>query len=244
MNVCILMPGQARFFKNNNFILEIKKQYNASLFIHTWKNKDNIFTASPYNNMKPFTITSNDLTDYINFFQPTKFFIENELSNEFVDRQLKRDKYEKTSHAQTKYNLYSYLYSLRSCYELSQNLNFDFYIILRSDMVNIKLPKIEENNQKIITTNLIDHTSQKGHKHLAVDPMLLIVPGKFIDTITQLKYKLDEYYDKGYHYNWEEMFYAHLFETGLISNCIHTRDMSFRLRKNENGDLRPKWPPD
>lgn len=239
MKVAILLPGQARFFKNNYDIINLKLQYNASLFIHTWRKNNSEFTAAPYNNIGTFKITTKDLAEYVDFFQPTGIIIEEELQKTYIDSLLKKNIYGLTSHPQTKYNLYYYLYSVKKCFLLSRLYGqYDFFIILRSDMVNIKLPQIQKDKKIIYTPPICDQSLQRNCKHIIVDLMLSIIPGEYTETYVKLIENLDLYYDKGYHYNYEEMFYAHLFETGLLQHCMHTEEVSFKLRRNEAGDLR------
>jgi hypothetical protein len=49
LKVAILLVGQARFYKNNQFILNIKSQYNCDVFIHTWERYDDTFESRPNN---------------------------------------------------------------------------------------------------------------------------------------------------------------------------------------------------
>jgi hypothetical protein len=243
MKVAVIIPGQARFFRNNDDILKIINEYNADVFIHTWERDDNTFIGSFFHNkIPPFTITKSDILDYINKYKPKKFLVEKELTNEYIDSRLNLESYPRTSNHQTKYNLYSYLYSLNKCINLIDNISdYDFIIPTRSDMDKIIIPNLHNLDKNImITPPISDNPRVFGVPHLTVDLTLSIIPAKFVKIYGELINKLDEYYNKGYDYAWEEMFYAHINETNILKDTIQLKigDIYFEIKRDEQGIAR------
>jgi hypothetical protein len=245
MKVAILIVGQARFFRNNCDILKIKEKYDADVYIHTWKRDDNIFIGSFFHNkIPPFQITPLDIQDYLEKYKVKNFLVEKELSSEYIDSKLKRDFYFKTSNKQTKYNFFSYLYSLNRIIGLVDRISdYDYFIITRSDMDNIILPDLNYLDRNLMITGPISNNPRMNDiPHLTVDLCLCVIPSKNIQIYCNLINKLDEYYDKGYHYAWEEMFFAHIKETNLLKESIQLKigDIYFELKRNEDGTIKHK----
>jgi hypothetical protein len=65
--------------------------------------------------------------------------------------------------------------------------------------------------------------------------MLLTIPTKYISEYCDLINKMDFYYDKGYDYNFDEMFFAHFKETGLLDIMTQkrTNEFYFEIRRDE-----------
>jgi hypothetical protein len=55
------------------------------------------------------------------------------------------------------------------------------------------------------------------------------IPKNYIEKYTSLKDELNNYYQKGYDYNYEEMFYAHLKETGLLAISNRFQRVEFEV---------------
>jgi len=234
------LPGQCRFFRKNNSILDISRNYNSDIFIHTWKRDDDTFTAAPYNGVGPFQITARDIDEYIKLYSPKKYKVETELTVDLIKTKLKRENYERTSSVQTKYNMYRYFYSLNRCAEMIDNLDeYDFVIITRSDMVNIGIPDLNSLSRDcILVPTICDQSAARGCPHLITDAMLCVLPSHSLKIYIELINSFDSYYDKGYHFNWEEMFYAHLKETNLLDKAITGHpEFFFQIKRNEDGSI-------
>jgi hypothetical protein len=237
MKVAILIPGQARFVRNNDTILKLSEQYNADIYIHTWNVNQKKTYFSPYCVvMGEYSIHSEDIVDYISLYNPKKFQVEEELSEDFIDNHLiKRDITERTSDRVMKYNMYRYFYSLNKCFELSKVDNYDVFIITRSDMLIHNLPVL--NTEYIIAPKIHNHNSSLYSYY--IDSMLLCVPSIYIEKYLNIINKMDEYYDMGYHYCFDHIFYAHLNESKLIQNTLNfsTNEFYFEIKRNEEGTL-------
>jgi hypothetical protein len=210
MKVALLIVGQARYFKDG--YTSIKKhiidQYNPDIFIHTWKYKNNYAYSSPWNHLGKIKIDNSDINEYIELYKPVKYEIENSLEN----IPLVRD-YERTSSKYTKYNYYSYLYSMNKCYNLAKNnLDYDIYIIIRSDLVIYNFPSL--NSEYIQIWNRLPNRED------VIESMVITIPYKFMDIYVNLVNLLDIYYDKGYYLNYEQMTKAHFKESNLYENTI------------------------
>lgn len=246
MKVAILIIGQARFTKNNDTILDLKNKHNADIYIHTWNIKEESKSYhSPYcQDMGNYTITKDDINEYISKYSPTKYIIENELSEESIDDKLIKREIIRTSAPIMKYNLYRYLYSMNKCVELAlQNNNYDMFIITRSDMIIHKFP--DTTDEHIITPTIYNHNRMPppGTHDLEgyyVDAMLIGIPFKYINTYIDLINKLDEYYDKGHHYSFDHIFFAHLYETGLLKNTkqYNLDNLYFEIKRNQEGSIK------
>lgn len=236
MKVAILIPGQARFIKNNESILKIKQQYNADVYIHTWNIYQKTYSSPYCLIMGEYTICEEDIVEYITMYSPKKYELEEELSEEIIDKHLiKREITERTSDRTMKYNMYRYFYSLNKCFELSKEEKYDLFIITRSDMIIHKLPSL--NIENIVAPMIHNHNTSLYSYY--IDSMLLCVPSIYINTYLNIINKMDEYYDKGYHYCFDHMFFAHLYESKLIQNTLNfnTNVFYFEIKRNEEGSL-------
>jgi hypothetical protein len=208
MKTAILLCGQARYARRGyesikKHILDI---YTPDVYIHTWKSDTGTFEAAPWNNLGPIQITESDIQEYIELYNPVKFQIDTELDKKIP---LQIDPL-RTSHPNTGYNFYSYLVSLRRCYELVENPNqYDTFIVLRSDIKVIAFPR--PSKDKILIWNRLP-----GRRDV-IDVFVCCVPTQYIDTYTQLVYKTQEYHDMGYYFNYEELYHAHFVEQNLYS---------------------------
>jgi len=217
INCALFIVGQARYFEKGyetikKFIID---EYNPDIFIHTWKYKDNKTKAAPWNNLGDIIITKEHLQNYINLYRPMYYEIEDNLNDELLPI---RKSYEKTSHANTRYNFYSYLYSLHKCYELSLRSykKYDYYIILRSDVLIFNFPK---KNTWDINKFMIWNRYPPDIGGM-LDTMICSIPRIYIKDYCDFYKKVDEYYDKGYKFNYEELTYAHFFENNFFKNCL------------------------
>jgi hypothetical protein len=229
MKVALLICGQARYFKNGydsikKHIIDI---YNPDIYIHTWKYKNNYAYAAPWNNLGKIKIDDDDIDEYINLYKPTKHSIENSLETIPLTKN-----YDRTSSKYTKYNYYSYLYSLNKCYDLIENKEEYIYIILRSDVMICNFPK-KLNLESIQLWNRLPD------RHDVLDTMMMIIPYKYMDIYVDIINKIDTYYDKGYYLNYEEMIHAHFFETNLYENTIKMdkNEFSFGYHRNNAIEL-------
>lgn len=208
MKVAVLLCGQARFFRQGfesirKHVLDV---YNPDIYIHTWKSETNTFEAAPWNHLGQLMITDNDLREYIQLYSPKRWRIDYVLKNIPL-----RESYTRTSSPETRYNYYSYLYSLRSCYELVQE-QYDMFLILRSDVILFRMPTLIPNK-----IHIWDRLPQRKN---VLEAMVCVVPQEYIDVFTRLIFKLEEYYDKGYDFNYEEMTHAHFQESGFYSYTL------------------------
>lgn len=208
MKVAVLLCGQARFFREGyesirKHILDV---YDPDVYIHTWRSKTNTFEAAPWNRLGSITITDNDIREYIRLYRPKRWRIDNTLTNVPL-----RGSYSRTSSPQTPYNYYSYLYSLRACHELVQT-SYDIFIILRSDVKLFRMPTL--------IPHKIHIWDRLPNRDNVLEAMVCAVPCEYIDTFTRLVFKLEEYYDKGYYFNYEEMTHAHFQETELYTHTL------------------------
>jgi hypothetical protein len=206
----VLLCGQARFFKEG--YTSIKKHvldvYDPDVFIHTWSSPNATFESSPWTNLTT-NITDTDLQEYIALYNPVAHKIDSVLDPAEIPL---RESYERTSAPQTRVNYYSYLYSLRECARLLPR-DYDNVIVLRSDMDIRAFPKKMTPDKIHIWDRLSPRTD-------VLETMGCIVPGKFLTTFVSGIDKLDEYYDKGYAFNFEEMTHAHMEESGLYSHVL------------------------
>lgn len=239
--IAILLFGQARFYKNNKSILDIKSQYDCDVFIHTWERDDETFESRPNNKIPPFRITKNDIIDYIKIYNPKKYLIEKELEKSFIDSKFTKSDFSKTKGlcTSTKYNLYSYLYSLNKCVGLIDNIyDYDFLIPTRSDMVNLKIPNLNNLSKDKMYIPIIKNHEDRGYMNSDyVDLSFSIIPSDLINKHCDLLNKIEFYYDKGYSFGWEEMFYANLIENSLINSTIsmNSNELSYQLKRDEFG---------
>lgn len=214
--VAVLLCGQARFFREcyANIKSNIIDKYNPDVYIHTWKYENGMTTAAPWNNLGYIQITDNDIQNYISLYSSKKHKIESSLNP--TESPLKREVYERTSSPKTKYNYYSYLYSLNQCFKLVENVNdYDIFIILRTDVVIYKFPDVD--------INYIQIWNRLPTRNDVLESMVCTVPSQYIQLFVSLVHKLDEYYDKGYAFNYEEMTHAHFKESNLysVSNLLN-----------------------
>jgi len=208
MNIALLICGQARYYKDGYKSIKenIIDKYNPDIYIHTWKYKNNYAYSAPWNNLGKIKIDDNDINDYIKLYNPKKYKIENSLEK----IPLTKD-YERTSSKYTKYNYY--LYSLNECYNLIENkLDYDIYIIVRSDVIIYNFPKPN--------LEYIQIYNRSPNKEEVIDTMIITIPCKYIDIYVDLVNKIDIYYDKGYTLNYEEMTHAHFKENNLYDYTI------------------------
>ena len=217
MNYALLIVGQARYFEKGYETIKkyILDEYNPDIFIHTWSYKNNKTKAAPWNNLGDIIITKGHLENYINLYNPLYYEIEDSLDKDTIPI---KKQYERTSHPDTRYNFYSYLYSLHKCYELTKKSNkqYDYYIIVRSDVLIINFPlknKIEIN--KFIIWNRFPN-----RKDGVIDTMMCIIPNIYIELYCDLYKRIDKYYEKGYSFNYEELFYAHFNENGFFKDSL------------------------
>jgi hypothetical protein len=232
MNYALLLVGQARFFEKGyntikKFILD---EYNPDIFIHTWSYKDNKTKAAPWNHLGDIIITKEHIENYINLYNPIYYEIEDSLDKDSIP--LKKS-YEKISHPDTRYNFYSYLYSLHKCYELTKKSNkkYDFYIIARSDVLIFNLPK----KNKIEINKFIIWNRFPDRKDGVLETMICLIPNIFIESYCDLYKKIDEYYDKGYSFNYEELTYAHFNENNFFKDSLllNKEDFEWGYFRNE-----------
>jgi hypothetical protein len=217
INCALFIVGQARYFEKGYHTIKkfIIDQYNPDIFIHTWSYKENKTNAAPWNNLGDIIITQEHLENYINLYNPMYYEIENSLDSDSLPI---RKSYEKTSHANTRYNFYSYLYSLNKCYELSEKSykKYDFYIIVRSDVLIFNFPKKNTwDINKFMIWNR--YTPDVGG---LLDTMICTVPRKYIKDYCNFYKRVDEYYDKGYKFNYEELTYAHFMENNFYKDSL------------------------
>jgi hypothetical protein len=234
MRVAILIPGQYRFFRENLTILSLKNYYKADIYIHTWDLPEKKSYLSPYCElMGVYDQDPADFEEYINFFNPKKFSTDKELSEEFIHQYiLERD----TSQRETKgmkYNIFRYYFSLKKCFELARDDNYDVYIITRSDMLIIRMPILSK--EYIISSMIHNHNELIESYYL--DNMLISVPGKFMERYLEIIEKLDFYYDRGYSYNFDHLMFAHLYESKLINDTkfFGLDQFYFEIKRNESG---------
>jgi len=233
--ICLMICGQARFFEKGYESIKkyIIDKYNPDVYIHTWSHPSEKAHTSPWNNLGSISITSSDIERYIKIYSPKKYKIQEELTKSEIDSVLGDQLYIRTSHPQTKYNLYSYLYSVKECYNLIEIPNiYDCFIILRCDLEIYKFP-----NPSKTHINLWDRLYPRND---VIDLAWGSIPRIYINTYISIIDKLNNYYEKGYFFNYEELCYAHLKETGLLNICnrfdrtqfeigIHRRDKIERM---------------
>jgi hypothetical protein len=234
-----LIPGQARFY-NHNDLLDVLKKYDADVFMHTWDKVD--YYKSPYSTVE-VSISNEDVKSYIDLYKPKKYLIEQNLTDEFIYEIIGDKVVEKCSSPITRYNMYRYFYSLNKAWKLIENIEeYDFLIISRSDMVNITLPDLNFLDKNAIYTSYVICDNRFGdNNHCYMDLNLMIIPPKYMDTYVGFLDKMDEYYDKGYHYGWDEMFFAHMKESRLFENTnfLNKNEFYFELLRDKNG-IKPK----
>ena len=234
MKAALLICGQARYYNQAypSIKTHIIDRYNPDIYIHTWKYKNNYaYTTQAFYGIDnsecdtPYkiSITENNICEYINLYNPLKHKVEYALTETPYNKI-----YEFTSGKYTKYNYYSYIYSLNECYKLIENkFDYDVYIIIRSDLTILKFPELDD--EHIIFPNRFPDRIN------VVDPMIATIPAKFMNRYTDILDKLDIYYDKGYHMNYEEMTYAHLKESDLYDHVkfLNKNDLQWGIiRKN------------
>ncbi len=242
MRIAILIPGQARFFKHNA-IIDLKNKYDADVFIHTWNEVP--YYKSVYSKVE-FSVSETDVKEYITKYNPKKYLIEENITDEFIDtRLIKREIKERTSNVITKYNMYRYFYSLNKCWELigEQRDEYDFLIIVRSDMDIILLPGLDTLDNNTIYAPIHNRDNRNGdNNHCYTDLFLFVIPPKYMYTYISIIDNMDRLYDMGYHYNYDEMFYAWLKESKLYENTKQLKigkEIFFTLRRDDIG-LKPK----
>jgi hypothetical protein len=226
MKIALLICGQSRFFKKGYESIKEKiiDQYNPDIYIHTWKYKNNYAYSSQWNNLGKIKIDENDINEYIELYKPIKYKIENSLDSIPLTRN-----YEKTSSKYTKYNFYSYLYSLNQCYNLIENKqDYNIYIIIRSDVMIYNFPK--PNLEYIQFWNRLPDRDE------VIDTVMVNIPNKFIDIYLDIINNLDIYYDKGYAFNYEELMHAHFYEQQLYKYTLKLNRDEFEwgLFRNEH----------
>jgi hypothetical protein len=218
MKIALLLCGQARYFKDGYKSIKenIIDKYNPDIFIHTWRYKNKYAYSAPWNNLGKIKIDLDDINEYIELYKPKKYMIENSLET----IPLTKD-YIKTSSKYTKYNFYSYLYSLNKCYNLIENKSdYNIYIIVRSDVIIYNFP--EPNLDYIQIWNRFPYREE------VIDTMIVNIPYKFIDIYIDLINNLDIYYEKGYSFNYEEMMHAHFKENNLYNNTLKLNETIFK----------------
>jgi len=194
--------------------------------------------------MGNYIITKDDINEYISTYSPTKFIIEDELSENFIDTKLIKREIERTSAPIMKYNIYRYFYSMNKCVELAlENSNYDMFIITRSDMLIHRFPDITDEHIMIPTIYNHDRTPPPGTHQLEayyIDSVLIGIPLKYINTYVGIINKLDEYYDKGYHYSFDHILFANLYETGLLNNTkqYNIDNFYFEIKRNQEGTIK------
>jgi len=224
MNIALLICGQSRFFKGGYKSIKenIIDIYNPDIYIHTWKYKNNYAYSAPWNNLDKIKIDENDISEYINLYKPKKYKIENSLENIPL-----KNNYERTSSKYTKYNYYSYLYSLNQCYHLIENKSdYNIYIIIRSDVMIYNFPK--PNLEYIQLWNRFPDRDE------VLDAMIINIPSKFMNIYLDIINNLDIYYQKGYVFNYEELTHAHFKEQNLYINTLklNKEDFEWGLFRN------------
>ena len=210
MKIALLLCGQARFFKDGYKSIKEKiiDIYNPDIYIHTWKYKNNYAYSAPWNYLGKIKIDENDINEYIDLYKPKNYKIEKSLETTPL-----KNNYERTSSKYTKYNFYSYLYSLKECYNLIENKSdYDIYIIVRCDVIIYNFP--EPNLEYIQLWNRFPDREE------VLETMIVSIPYKFIDIYLELINNLDNYYEKGYSFNYEEMTHAHFKEQNLYINTL------------------------
>jgi hypothetical protein len=234
MNFALLIVGQARYFDKG--YESIKKNiidvYNPDIFIHTWKYENNIAHAAPWNNLGDIVITDKHIYNYINLYKPCYFEIEKSLNSDLLPIE---KTYTRTSHPNTRYNFYSYLYSLNKCYQLSKKTGktYDYYIIVRSDVLIRYFPKIND----IRPNYFILWNRFHMKKEEALDTMICFVPFSYINDYANFYLRLDEYYNKGYLFNYEQLMYAHFFENNFLKNTIMLDNNKFSWGYFRNNNI-------
>lgn len=222
MNCALFIVGQARYFEKGyetikKFILD---EYNPDIFIHTWRYKDNKTKAAPWNNLGDIIITNNDIENYIKLYNPIYYEIEDSLNKDSLPI---KELYERTSHPDTRYNFYSYLYSLHKCYELSKKSDkkYDFYIIARSDVLIYNFPpKNTQDYTKFIIWNRLADRLNSVLETSVLETMICFIPREYIIKYCDFYKRVDEYYDKGYNFNYEELTYAHFNENDFFKDSL------------------------
>ena len=131
------------------------------------------------------------------------------------------------------------MYSLNRCLGLIDNIeDYDFFILVRCDMINISFPDINTLDKSKMYIPVIRNHEDRGYMNSTyVDLTLCIIPSNMINNHCDLINKIEYYYDSGYSFGWEEMFYANLFEHDMVSNSISlpSQQLSFELRRDEAG---------
>lgn len=206
MKVALLLCGQSRFFRSayHSIKKNIIDKYNPDIYIHTWKYKNNYTYSAPWNNLGKIYIDDNYIKEYIKLYNPVNFMVEEELDSVPLDIDIER-----TSSKYTPYNFYSYLYSLNKCYNLIENNNKSeyIYIILRSDVYIINFPTLNPEYIQIF--------NKFTDRDNVIETMIVTIPYKFMDIYVDFVNKLNDYYNKGYYFNYEEMTHAHFKENNL-----------------------------
>jgi hypothetical protein len=178
---------------------------------------------------------------YINMYNPKKYLVEKELDNSFIDSKFTESDFSRVKDfcVSTKYNLYSYMHSLNKCVSLIDNIDeYDFLIPIRSDMVNIIIPNLNQLNKSKMYIPIIKNHEDRGYMNSDyVDLSLSIIPPNLINKHCDLINKIETYYDKGYSFGWEEMFYANLIENSLINSTvsINSNQLLYCLRRDNFG---------
>lgn len=208
MKIAVLLCGQARFFRQGypSIREHILNVYKPDIYIHTWTSPTSTFSAAPWNNLGNLTITSDDLDEYIQLYNPVRYKIDETL----VDVPLRKS-YERTSSPQTRYNYYCYLYSLRECLKLVE-AEYDMFIVLRSDVVIYRIPRLQP--------SFLHIWNRLPARKDVLEAMVCAVPGCKIHLFVSLIDKLELYYDKGYAFNYEEMTHAHFAECNLYPQTL------------------------
>jgi len=221
--ICLMLCGQARYYERGYQSIKenILDVYRPDVYIHTWNHPTEIVKSAPWNR-ETLRITRACVDEYIKMYSPTKYKIQEELTHTEIDNVLGEQTYSRTSSPDTKYNFYSYLFSLKECYNLIETPEiYDAFIILRSDTEIYKFPK-----PSITHINLWDRLYPRDN---VIDMFWCSIPKNYIEKYTSLKDELNNYYQKGYDYNYEEMFYAHLKETGLLAISNRFQRVEFEV---------------
>lgn len=221
MKIALLICGQARFFREGNeTIKNIVDTYKPDIFIHTWKSKDNTFESAQ---RLQINISENDLAEYISLYNPKKYEIEEQLTDEFIDSRLQRLEYPRTSHPRTKYNFFSYLYSLEKSFKLVEKQEqYDLFIVLRSDAYIHAFPDLNQ-----LDTSKIMIYDRLWHRSDVIDTIVSMIPREYISIYTEFVNHLDDYYSKGYYFNYEEMMLAHIKESDLLDRLLRLKGDQF-----------------
>lgn len=228
IKIAYLLTGQARFFKSgyNSFIKELNTKYNVDVYIHTWLADDNIFETAPWSGLGSICITEKDVYEYINLYKPVRCLVTPKLSDQYIDKQLKRNIYTNSHHTRSKYNMFSQFYSLKKCYELISDIDkYDFIITSRCDLELFNVPDLTKLD---INKTYFSNYHNEAYGLLAQN--MMIVSKKHISCYAYLVDNIDVLYDYGIMFNTEQMTFGLFSYNNFLNDCVFVNIMDKILR--------------